>query len=96
MTENHQSLAKIIAGGGKGAAFGLQSSAANAGSKMEAKESKRRTLANLLNSSLKRNRNLFRVGQEHSDDMNDYQSQTLQQAARGFIDSLNGSTGRKK
>ena len=66
---------------------------ANANSKREAKEAKRRTLANLLNSSLKRNQNLFRMGQEHSDDMNDFQSQAVQQVARGFVDALQGSTG---
>jgi len=26
--------------------------------------------------------------------MNDYQSQALQQVARGFVDALQGSTGR--
>lgn len=90
-----QDWAQIISAGGQGAASGLQSMSANANSKMEAKEAKRRTLANLLNSALKRNRNLFRMGQEHSDDMNDFQSQALQQVARGFVDALQGSTGRK-
>lgn len=87
--------AKIISGAGQGASAGLQANASNASSKKEAKEAKRRTLANLLNSSLKRNQGLFRLGQEHSDDMNDFQSQALQQVARGFIESLHGSTGRK-
>lgn len=90
-----QNWANIISAGGQGAASGLQGMSANASSKAEAKEAKRRTLANLLNSSLKRNRGLFRMGQEHMDDMNDFQSQALQQVARGFIDSLQGSTGRK-
>ena len=69
--------------------------AANASSKREAKEAKRRTLANLFNSALKRNRNLFNMGQEHVDDLNDFQSQAIQQVARGFVDALQGSTGRK-
>jgi hypothetical protein len=63
-------------------------------SKKEAKEAKRRTLANLLNSALKRNQHLFHAGQEYSDDMNDYQSQALQQVARGFVNALQGSTQR--
>jgi hypothetical protein len=33
------------------------------------------------------------MGQEHSDDMNDFQSQALQQVARGFVQALQGSTG---
>lgn len=87
--------AEVISAGGQGAAAGMQGMSANASSKMEAKEAKRRTLANLLNSSMRRNRNLFKVGQEHMDDMNDFQSQAMQQVARGFVDALQGSTGRK-
>ena len=90
-----QNWANIISAGGQGASSGLQGMSANANSKREAKEAKRRTLANLLNSSLKRNQNLFRMVQEHSDDMNDFQSQAIQQVARGFVDALQGSTGRK-
>jgi len=86
---------QIIAAGGQGAASGMQGMAANANSKQEAKEAKRRTLANLMNSAMKRNRNLFMMGQEHSDDMNDFQSQAMQQVARGFVEALQGSTGRK-
>src|SRR5271156_6386271 len=71
--------AEIISAGGQGAAYGLQGMAANANSKAEAKEAKRRTLANLMNSSLNRNSKLFRIGQEYSDDMNDFKSQALQQ-----------------
>lgn len=85
--------AEIISAGGQGALSGMQGMAANANSKAKAKEAKRRTLANLMNSAMKRNQNLFMMGQEHSDDMNDFQSQVLQQVARGFIDSLKGSTG---
>lgn len=84
--------ATILSGAGMGATSALQGMGANANSKMEAKEAKRRTLANLLNQALKRNQSLFRNGQEHGDDMNDFQSQALQQVARGFVESLNGST----
>lgn len=82
----------IIQGASQGAGSALQSVAANANSKKEAKEAKRRTLANLLNTALRRDRALFRMGQEHSDEMNDYQSQAMQQVARGFVEALQGST----
>lgn len=75
------------------AANSLQSASAYANSKKEAKEAKRRTLANLLNQSLKRNQNLYQIGQDHTDNMNDYQSQAMQQVARGFVEAMQGSTG---
>jgi hypothetical protein len=84
---------QIISSAGQGAGNAMQGSNAYANSKQEAKEAKRRTLANLLNNAMKRNQNLFRMGQEHQDDMNDFQSQAMQQMARGFVDSLQGSTG---
>lgn len=84
---------QIISGAGQGAGTAMQGATANATSKREAKEAKRRTLSNLLNQALKRNQGLFRVGQEHSDEMNDFQSQAMQQVARGFVDALQGSTG---
>jgi len=84
----------IIKGGAEGAGNAMQSAAQYANTKEEIKEAKRRTLANLLNNSMKRNRGLFRKGQEHGDEMNDFQSQALQQVARGFVDALQGSTGR--
>lgn len=84
---------RIISGAGQGAQAGMQGASANASSKQEAKEAKRRTLANLMSQAMKRNQGLFRVGQEHADDMNDFQSQAIQQVARGFVDALQGSTG---
>lgn len=87
-----QDWAQVISGAGQGAGAAMQSNAANAASRFEAKEAKRRTLANLLNQALKRNQGLFRLGQEHSDEMNDYQAQAMQQVARGFADALKGST----
>lgn len=83
---------QIISGAGQGAGSAMQGATANATSKMEAKEAKRRTLANLLNQSLKRKQAMFRMGQEHSDEMSDFQSQAMQQVARGFVDALQGST----
>lgn len=90
-----QDWATIISGAGQGAGSAMQGAAAYASSKQEAKEAKRRTLANLLNQSMKRNQGLFRAGQEHGDEMNDFQTQAMQQIARGFIDSLQGSTGQE-
>jgi hypothetical protein len=82
--------ASILASAGQGAGSALQSATANASSRAEAKEAKRRTLANLLNGSLKRSQGLFRAGQEHSDELSDYQSQAMQQMARGFVEAMNG------
>ncbi len=87
-----QDWVNIIAAAGEGAGKATQGAAAYANSKKEAKEAKRRTLANLINQALKRDQGLFRVGQENANDMNDFQSQAIQQVARGFIDSLQGST----
>lgn len=84
---------QIISAAGEGAGRAYQGATANATSKVEAKEAKRRTLANLLNKALKRNQGLYRVGQEHADDMNDFQTQAMQQVARGFVTALQGSTG---
>ena len=90
---NAQDWSQIISGAGQGAGSAMQGASAYATSKREAKEAKRRTLANLLNFALKRDKNLFRMGQEHADEMNEYQSNALQQVAKGFVDALKGSTG---
>jgi hypothetical protein len=74
-----------------GASRGIDS---NIKSGKEAKEAKRRTLANLMNQAMRQNAGLFRTGQEYGDEMNDFQSQALQQIARGFVNALQGSTGR--
>lgn len=83
-----QDWATIIQGVGQGASSAMQGAAAYANSRKEAREAKRRTLANLMNQAMKRNQGLYRVGQEYSDEMNDYQSQAMQQMARGFVDAL--------
>ena len=85
---------QIIQGAGQGAGAAMQGAAQYANSKEEAKEAKRRTLANLMNNAMKRNRALYRTGQDYQNDMNDFQSQALQQVARGLVESLQGSTGR--
>lgn len=83
---------QIISGAGQGAGSAMQGATQNATSKMEAKEAKRRTLANLFNQAQKRKNAMFRMGQEHSDEMSDFQSQAMQQVAKGFVDALQGST----
>ena len=88
-----QDWASVIRGAGEGAGSAMQGASAYANSKMEAKEAKRRTLANMLNNALKRKQSLSRMGQEHSDEMNDFQTQAMQQMARGFVQNLQGSTG---
>jgi len=88
-----QDWATIISGAGQGAGTAMQGASAYATSKREAREAKRRTLANLLNSAMKRDQGLFRMGQEHGDEMNDFQAQAMQRVARGFVEALQGSTG---
>ena len=85
--------AQIISSTGQGVGSAMQGATQNANNKLEAKEAKRRTLANLLNQALKRNQGLFRVGQEHSDEMKDFQTQAMQQMARGFVEAMQGTTG---
>ena len=84
--------ATIIQGGAQGASQGFQSAAQTANTKEEAKEAKRRTLAELLRNSIKRDLSLFKAGTGHQNEMSDFQSQALQQIARGFVDSLRGAT----
>ena len=86
--------AQIISSAGQGAGAGMQSAAQYATTRKEAKESKRRTLDLSFFPTSSKNQNVFRSGQEHSDDMNDYQSQAMQQMARGFVNALQGSTQR--
>lgn len=76
--------ADVIKGLGEGAGSAMKGSSAKAGSKKEAKEAKRRTLSNLLNQAIKRDRSLFRTKQEHSDEMKGYQNEALMHMARQF------------
>lgn len=85
---------KVLSSATEGAGSAMKGAAQFANTKSEAKEAKRRTLAKLMQNSMKRNRNLFKTGQEYNDDLNDTQSQSLQQVARGFVEALQGSTGR--
>lgn len=82
-----QDWTKVLSGIGEGGSSSFKS-------KRESKEQKRKTLASLLNNAIKRNKSLFRTGQEHANEMKDFQSQRMQHIARGFVDALHGSTHR--
>jgi len=86
----------VVSGAVEGAGSGLKSATAFATSKKEAKEAKRRTLANLLSQAMKRNQGLSEADTEHQSDMKDFQSQVLQNSARGFANAMQGSTRRRK
>lgn len=87
--------ANIISGAGEGANEAFRGAAQGAASKRELREKKRRTLADLLNRAYNRESQLGRAHQQYSDEMNDYQSQALQQVARGLVQSLQGATRRR-
>lgn len=87
--------ATVIQGAGQGAANVFNSMGQMVSSKREARESKRKTIAKLLNNALNRNFKLMRAGQEYSDEMNDFKAKQMQDIARGFVDSLSGSTRRR-
>lgn len=88
-----ENWATILQGAGEGAGTAMQGASQYANSQREAKEAKRRTLSNLVNQAMKRKRSLFNFNQENAGDLSDFQTQSLQQMARGFVDSLKGSTG---
>jgi hypothetical protein len=85
----------IISGASEGASSAMQGAQKAALTKKEAKEAKKRTLANLLSKALKRRLGTFKAGQEYSDEMNEAQTQALQNTARGFVSALQGSTNRR-
>lgn len=87
-----QDWAQLIAGAGKGASEGFNQAASGAGSKAEAKEAKRRTLADLLRKAMNRNQGLFRTGQEYGDEMTEHKGNAMQQVAQGFVNAFKGST----
>ncbi len=87
---------KIITGAGEGVSSAMQGAADTKSAKRLAKESKRRTLANLLSQSLKRKQALFKREQEHGEEMGDIKSEAMQRAAHGLVESLKGSTKRSR
>jgi hypothetical protein len=88
--------AEVLSGASKGAESSMKGSTEYANTKRGAKESKRRTLANLLEKAMKRDQALQRVGKEHSDEMSDTKAQSIQHMARGFVNAMQGSTRRQK
>ena len=90
---NSQDWSQIIQGIGSGAQSAMQGASQYANSRKEAREAKRRTLANMLSQQMKRKQAMSRMGQDYSDEMNDFQTQAMQNVARGFVEALHGSTG---
>lgn len=90
-----EDYSKVIEGAGKGAEQAFRGQGAAAASQREVREKKRRTLADLLNKAYGREAALGRAHQQYEDETVDYQSQALQQVARGLIDSLQGATRRR-
>jgi len=86
--------ANVIHGAGKGAGEGFKTAGQYAATKADAKESKRRTLADLLKNALKRDLAMYRADVGHQDEMSSMQGDALQQMARGFVDSLRGAQVR--
>lgn len=91
---NSQDWARIIEGVGQGAQSAMQGTAQHAGSRKEAREAKRRTLANMLSQQMKRRQGMSRAGSEYTNELNDYQTQAMQNVAKGFADAISGGTGR--
>lgn len=89
-----EAIATLISGISQGAssAFSRPSAMPLSNNKKEAKESKRRIKANLLNQSIENSTALNRANRQYQDEMRDFQSQAMQQVARGFVDALRGST----
>ena len=92
---NPRDIMDLISGVTGSATQAVGNAAQAAASKKELRQVKKRTFADLLAKALKRDTSLFRMGQEHADDTNDYQSQAMQDVARGFADSLRISTRRR-
>lgn len=88
-----QDWSQIMSSGAQGAGNAMQGNAQYANSKREAREAKRRTLANLVNKSRKRDQDLLRSQQNYSGEMSDYKTQAMQQLARGFVEALQGTSG---
>lgn len=91
---SNSGIGTVLSGLGKGASEGVQSSIAYGNTKREAKEKKRRTLANLMDKAVKRNQELLKLGQDYGQEMTDHQNQALLNMARGFAESIGSSTRR--
>lgn len=86
--------AEIVKGAASGAQSALKSPVYGSGKK-DAKESKRRTLANVLNNALNRKHKTKKEQKTHKNEMTDFKNQVLQHAARNFSSALQGSSVNK-
>lgn len=80
--------ANIISGLAQGAGKGMEMASVNAANKKEAKEAKRRLLAEMLSKAMGRTSALYNAGQQYGDEGADYQSRAMQQVASGFINAM--------
>lgn len=80
--------AAIIQGVGEGASTGLNAKAAAENGKLSAKEKKRRVLAAMLSNAIKKKGELHDTKETHSTEMVGTKAQSLQNAARGFVNAL--------
>jgi len=62
----------------------------------EAQEAKRRTLSNIVNKALGSHAKAFKAKQERAEDLSSAQSEHVKGIAKGFAESLSGSTKRRK
>jgi len=85
--------AAIIQGIGEGASTGLNAKAQAAQGKLSAKEKKRRTLSMMLSNAIKKKSELHDSKESHGSEMAGTKAQSLQNAARGFVNAL---SSRKK
>ncbi len=85
---NAHDWSSIISSAASGAGSAMQRNNSYESNKMENKERKRRTFADMLNQAMGRSQALSNARQENSDDTADFRSQAMQQMARGFIQAL--------
>jgi exonuclease VII large subunit len=85
-----EDYSKIISAASEAASGAIKHKAELSSSKRELKEKKKRTLSDLFSKAMRRNRELNQFGREHRSEARDYQSQSLQDMARGFSESLKG------
>lgn len=91
---SHADLASIIHGVSSGASNVLASQASGVRSRADAREARRRTQARLLNAALRRQKALYDMNREYQSELEDQRGGTMQDVARGFVNSLKGATRR--
>jgi hypothetical protein len=80
--------ADVVGTGAKAASQALQQQQQRAASLAQVKEQKRRRIAEMLAKAFKRDSSLSQLGIEQGDENADYQSQAIQDVARGFADTF--------